>query len=135
MKYLSEDQIIAINVVVQKQQERTPQLKDANALNDIVQSAQQEVFGIALYQDLASLATFYFLKLIKKHVFNDANKRTAFMATILFLKRNNAALPTDDQFQLDLGNLAIEVAKTDGEPEKLRHQVQSFLDQNIKLNL
>ncbi|RND73774.1 hypothetical protein FAM18133_01831 [Lacticaseibacillus paracasei] len=36
MKYLSEDQIIAINVVVQKQQERTPQLKDANALNDIV---------------------------------------------------------------------------------------------------
>ncbi|MDN6447570.1 MAG: type II toxin-antitoxin system death-on-curing family toxin, partial [Lacticaseibacillus paracasei] len=65
MKYLSEDQIIAINVVVQKQQERTPQLKDANALNDIVQSAQQEVFGIALYQDLASLATFYYLKLIK----------------------------------------------------------------------
>lgn len=57
------------------------------------------------------------------------------MATILFLKRNNAALPTDDQFQLDLGNLAIEVAKTDGEPEKLRHQVQSFFDQNIKLNL
>ena len=36
MKYLSEDQIIAINVVVQKQQERTPQLKDAN-----IQPAQE----------------------------------------------------------------------------------------------
>ncbi|ARY92276.1 MULTISPECIES: type II toxin-antitoxin system death-on-curing family toxin [Lacticaseibacillus] len=133
MEYLTQNEIIAINAITQTAQHQQPSIRDAEALDYIVKSARQEAFGNLLYDTIEKLAAFYFVKLIKKHVFNDANKRTAYTAIFLFLERNNYRLPSSKEFQLQFAELAIAIASTDGESEALWNSVKSFFTQNISL--
>lgn len=46
------------------------------------------VFGHTLYPTIWLKAAYIMQKITKKHIFVDGNKRTAFLATLLFLKKN-----------------------------------------------
>ncbi len=54
----------------------------------IVNLPEQFVFGKPLYPTIFDKATILFVQLIKKHVFANANKRTAFFALVKFLQLN-----------------------------------------------
>ncbi|RXT19480.1 death-on-curing protein [Lacticaseibacillus chiayiensis] len=131
MEYLTQDEMISINAITQIDQHQQPSVRDAEALDYIVKSAKQEVFGSVLYDTAEKLTAFYFIKLIKKHVFNDANKRTAYTAAFLFLDKNNCHLPSSKEFQLQFAQLAIEIAKTEGESKALWEKVTNFFDKHI----
>ena len=55
-----------------------------SALNMIVNLPEQFVFGKPLYPTIFDKATILFVQLIKKHVFANANKRTAFFVLVKF---------------------------------------------------
>ena len=59
------------------------------ALNMIVNFPEQFVFGKPLYLTIFYKATIVFVQLIKKHVFANANKRTAFFVLVKFLQLND----------------------------------------------
>ena len=54
----------------------------------IVNLPEQFVFGKPLYPTIFDKATILFVQLIKKHVFANANKRTAFFVLVKFLQLN-----------------------------------------------
>jgi death on curing protein len=66
------------------------------------------MFGKDLYPTIYDKAAAYLFHIVQNHPFNDANKRTGFGATYLFLKANRVPiLLSDEAFE----NLVIEVAK------------------------
>lgn len=117
MKHLSAEDIIILNTQIQLRFGTVPSIRDAAALDYIVKSASQEVFGRLLYGSLEELAAFYLLKVTEKHVFNDANKRTAFQSCALFLNNNGYQLKEDRQ--IDVAKQIVLIAQVDGEDDAL----------------
>lgn len=63
-------------------------VRDAGALSMAVNQPHQEIFGKELYTTITEKAAILVINLIKKHPFQNANKRTAFMAMDVFLRLN-----------------------------------------------
>ena len=88
--YLTEKQIEKINALVIQRYSPKEQIQTVSpsALNMIVNLPEQFVFGKPLYPTIFDKATILFVQLIKKHVFGNANKRTAFFVLVKFLQLN-----------------------------------------------
>ena len=88
--YLTEKQIEKINALVIQRYSPNEQIQTVSpsALNMIVNLPEQFVFGKPLYPTIFDKATILFVQLIKKHVFANANKRTAFYVLVKFLQLN-----------------------------------------------
>ena len=88
--YLTEKQIEKINALVIQRYSPNEQIQTVSpsALNMIVILPEQFVFGKPLYPTIFDKATILFVQLIKKHVFVNANKRTAFYVLVKFLQLN-----------------------------------------------
>lgn len=88
--YLTEKQIENINALAIQRYSPSEQIKlvSPSALNMIVNLPEQFVFGKPLYPTIFDKATILFVQLIKKHVFANANKRTAFYVLVKFLRLN-----------------------------------------------
>ncbi|KXT95119.1 type II toxin-antitoxin system death-on-curing family toxin [Streptococcus oralis] len=88
--YLTEKQIEKINALVIQRYSPNEQIQTVSpsALNMIVNLPEQFVFGKPLYPTIFDKATILFVQLIKKHVFVNANKRTAFYVLVKFLQLN-----------------------------------------------
>ncbi|CJB73935.1 prophage maintenance system killer protein [Streptococcus pneumoniae] len=78
--YLTEKQIEKINALAIQRYSPNEKIQtvSSSALNMIVNLPEQFVFGKSLYPTIFDKATILFVQLIKKHVFANANKRTAF---------------------------------------------------------
>ncbi|WP_297815984.1 type II toxin-antitoxin system death-on-curing family toxin [uncultured Lactobacillus sp.] len=55
----------------------------------ITQQPKRVLFGHELYPNIWLKGAFILQKITKKHIFADGNKRTAYVATKLFLKKND----------------------------------------------
>lgn len=88
--YLTEKQIEKINALVIQRYSPKEQIQTVSpsALNMIVNLPEQFVFGKPLYPTIFDKATILFVQLIKKHIFANANKRTAFFVLVKFLQLN-----------------------------------------------
>ena len=88
--YLTEKQIEKINALAIQRYSPNGQIQTVSpsALNMIVNLPEQFVFGKPLYPTIFDKATILFVQLIKKHVFVNANKRTAFYVLVKFLQLN-----------------------------------------------
>ena len=88
--YLTEKQIEKINALVIQRYSPNEQIQTVSpsTLNMIVNLPEQFVFGKPLYPTIFDKATILFVQLIKKHVFVNANKRTAFYVLVKFLQLN-----------------------------------------------
>ena len=117
MAYLSAEEIIILNSQIQDHFGTEPSLRDANALDYIVKSAGQEVFGQVLYGSIEELVAFYIMKVVKKHVFNDANKRTAFQSGALCLDKNGYRFKHD--CHITIAKQIVIIAQADGEDDSL----------------
>jgi death-on-curing protein len=130
VEYLTAENIIAINMRIQQRAKTSPSIRDAAALDYIVKSASQAVFGQVLYDSIESLATFYLIKVAKKHVFNDANKRTAFQSMIKCLSINGYELI--DSTQIDVAKQIVQIAQLDGETDELKAQTLELVTHSIR---
>lgn len=76
------------------------------------------VFGHTLYPTIWLKAAYLMQKITKKYIFVDGNKRTAFLATLLFLKKNGYIC----QFTTDEGEALIMqiTLATDSEDEMMK---------------
>ena len=88
--YLTEKQIEKINALAIQRYSPKEQIQTVSpsALNMIVNLPEQFVFGKPLYPTIFDKATTIFVQLIKKRVFVNANKRTAFYVLVKFLQLN-----------------------------------------------
>lgn len=104
------EEIIAMNFfIIEKYSPREMKgVKEQSLLEFAVYRSQQSVFGEDAYPTIFEKAAALFESLAKKHCFHNANKRTAFVALIQFLKYNDYRLvmPQDEaiEFVVDVVN-------------------------------
>ena len=102
--YLTEKQIEKINALAIQRYSPNEQIQTVSpsALNMIVNLPEQFVFGKPLYPTIFDKATILFVQLIKKHVFANANKRTAFFVLVKFLQLNGYHLSVSVEEAVDM---------------------------------
>lgn len=90
MRFLTVQEVIAINVALIKKYSSSEQIgvKSHSLLESAVYRAQQSAFGEDAYPSVFDKAAALFESLGKNHAFQNANKRTAFTAMVLFLRYN-----------------------------------------------
>lgn len=89
MIYLTTAEIIEVNRYVLEGVGQSYQgIQYPAGLSLVVEQPQMVIFGRTLYPTIWIKAAYIMQKITKKHVFADGNKRTAFLATLLFLNKN-----------------------------------------------
>lgn len=129
MIYLSEKDIVKLNVIQIKRYSprETIGVIDKNALSMAVNQPRQHIFGKDLYPDEFSKAAVLLINLIKKHPFNNGNKRTAFLAAYVFLKINGFSLTMENQKVVEF---VVNIATYQGEFDDLKETTTDILKNN-----
>lgn len=93
-RFITDKEAILLNALVIKRY--TPNepigVKDWTLLDSALHRPQQSLFGEDAYPTLLDKAAALFASLSQNHAFHNANKRTGFAATFLFLKLNGYQL-------------------------------------------
>lgn len=110
IRYLSVQEVIAINVAVIQKYSLGEQIgvKDNGLLESAVLRPQSSAFGNDAYPTIFEKAAALFESLGQNHPFQNANKRTAFTALLIFLRYNNFKFTMDqkaaEDFTVDMVN-------------------------------
>lgn len=127
MEYLTEKEILTINrQLIKKAGEGVYGIQYPEGLSLVVEQPQMIVFGAELYPTIWVKAAYVMQKITKKHIFSDGNKRTAYVATKLFLMKNNYHLKVtkDKGIALMLG------ITTQDDTEEIMLKVAKFLKEH-----
>ena len=98
MRYLTTDEVLEINAKVMGGRHV---LRDRGLLESAVARPQASAFGADAYPDLAAKAAAMLHSLVLNHPFVDGNKRTAVLATLVFLDLNGYVVQWDQRAALD----------------------------------
>jgi len=122
IKYLTVNQVIAFHDLLLKNFGGLPGLRDKNLLHSALEAPKASFGGKDMYPTIYEKASAYLYHLARNHPFNDGNKRTAYVASLAFLKANRAPI----RFKLrHLEQVVIDVADGKIDKEHLAHFFKS----------
>ena len=98
MRYLTVAEVLEINAQVMGGKHV---LRDRGLLESAVARPQASALGMDAYPDLAAKAAALLHSLVLNHPFIDGNKRTAVLATLVFLDLNGYVVRWDQREALD----------------------------------
>jgi len=98
MRYLSVEEVLEINAQVMRGKHV---LRDRGLLESAAARPRASAFGTDAYPDLAAKAAALLHSLVLNHPFIDGNKRTAVLATLVFLDLNGYVVRWDQREALD----------------------------------
>ena len=133
--YLTEKQIEKINALAIQRYSPKEQIQTVSpsALNMIVNLPEQFVFSKPFYPTIFDNATILFVRLIKKYVFANANKRTAFYVLVQFLQLNGYHFSFSAEEAVDMCVTIVVGALTDEKMISYSKWVsQHFIREKIK---
>ncbi|MEE8367115.1 MAG: type II toxin-antitoxin system death-on-curing family toxin [Thermoanaerobaculia bacterium] len=115
VRFLSVDDVLAIHENTIAREGGLGGLRDAGLLESAVLMPQQQFGGEYLHPDLPAMAAAYLFHIAQNHAFHDGNKRTAALATLVFLSLNDVeSLPTPEALErTTLAVAASEVGKSE----------------------
>ena len=123
MRYLTIEEVLEINAEVMGGRHA---LRDRGLLDSAVARPQASAFGADAYPDLVSKAAALLHSLIMNHAFVDGNKRTAVLATLVFLDLNGYVIRWNQQEALDfLLSLVVRQIELDDVKTFLRSRMYS----------
>lgn len=125
MQYLTMDEVILIHEeIIRQYGGASLAVRDPGALDSALASPRQVVFDTELYPSLAEKAAILLFLLAKNHPFVDGNKRSAFLAMLRFIERNeNVFTATNDE----VFDLAIEVTTDQMKKEEIASWIAARL--------
>ena len=116
IKYLTLEEVLEMHDAFIEKFGGLKGIRDVNLLLSAIETPKAAMFGEDLYPSVYDKAAAYLFHIVQNHPFNDANKRTGFGATYLFLRANGTPiLLSDEAFE----NLVIEVAKGNVNKEEI----------------
>lgn len=110
IRYLTTQEVIAINVAMIQKYSVGEQIgvKSPSLLESAVFRSQSSAFGEDAYPSVYNKAAALFESLGQNHPFQNANKRTAFTALVIFLRYNGLRFVMDakkaEDFTVDMDN-------------------------------
>ena len=131
--YLTEKQIEKINSLAIQLYSPNEEIQTVSpsALNMIVNLPEQFVFEKPLYPTIFDKATILFVQLIKKHVFANANKRTAFFVLVKFLQLNGYRFTVSVE---EAVNMCVTIAVESLTDESLTTYVKWVSEHSFRIN-
>lgn len=127
MRYLTDKEVIAINVAAIKKYSPGELLgvKDPGLLDSAINRPKQSAFGSDAYPSIYEKAAALFESIAQNHVFYNANKRTAFVSLVVFLRYNGYKLmiTTEEAVAFTLGVVNHEYSELDVLNTIVRHSV------------
>lgn len=105
--YLTAEEVFAIARVAIGS---TPHLRDAGLLDSACHRPSASAFGEDAYQTLILKAAALMHSLTANHPFIDGNKRTAWLATVVFLRDNGAEVIAPDSYDGEITDLVLAIA-------------------------
>jgi death-on-curing protein len=114
IKYLSLEDIIDLHDHLIENFGGLRGIRDNNLLLSCIEIPRQAFGGKELYPSMYDKAACYLFHIVKNHPFNDANKRTGFSSSLLFLKANKTKITFKN---VEAEEIVMEVAK--GKIDKL----------------
>jgi death-on-curing protein len=121
IEYLTIEQVIELHDEMLKRYGGLPGIRDENLLWSAIDAPKAAMFGQEMYPSVYEKAAAYLYHLVCNHPFNDANKRTGYAVTLVFLEVNNAKKVFKKE---DLENLVVEIAKG----KKTKERITKFLE-------
>ncbi len=88
LQFLSVNNVLAIHENTTAVEGGLGGLRDVGLLESAVLMPQQQFDGQYLHPDLPAMAAAYLFHIAQNHAFIDGNKRTAVLATLVFLSIN-----------------------------------------------
>lgn len=90
VRYLTENELIAINqYIIQQADEGPAAVVDPDSLKTVINEPQKIAYGHEAYSTIWLKAACLLQKITKNHIFEDGNKRTAYLSTVIFLRLNH----------------------------------------------
>ena len=124
IRFLSVDDVLTIHDNTISHEGGIAGLRDPGLLESAVLMPQQQFGGEYLHPGLAEMAAAYLFHVCQNHAFHDGNKRTAALATLVFLEVNEAAsLPEPDALETMTLSVAAGKVGKQGLTQWLREQV------------
>ena len=112
MRFLSVGDVLAIHQNTIAAEGGMGGLRDAGLLESAVLMPQQQFGGDYLHPDLPAMAAAYLFHIAQNHAFHDGNKRTAALASLVFLNINGVeTLPAPKT--LERITLTVAASETD----------------------
>lgn len=123
-KFLTEEEVIAINLYVIREfsPEEQSGVKFPDLLNSAVNRPRQSAFGEDAYSTMFAKAAALFESLAQNHAFHNANKRTAFLSLLQFLRYNGYTF-TMEQGQAE--NFVVDVVNHKYAFEEIASMIES----------
>ncbi len=112
MFYLDGEELLAIHIRLVQRTGGSQGVRDNTLLKSIFERPKMTFGGEELYPDLWTKAAVYYEGFAKFHVFVDGNKRTAYLATLRFLKINGYELQVTNT-EVEKFTLSIVTKKLD----------------------
>lgn len=107
-KFLTVEQVIEIHDAFLKDHGGLPGIRDKGLLISAVEMPRTSMFGEYLHKTIYDKASAYLFHIVQNHPFNDGNKRTGALTTILFLEGNGIKIVFSDR---DYEELVVNVAQ------------------------
>lgn len=135
VEYLSEELVFLIHMVAIDEKfceygeqvryaEEMRGVKDKNLFKSAVLEPQQSFDGQDLYPDIISKASCYLRSLSMNHPFYDGNKRTALLATLIFLEMNGyRVIGSNNQMY----NLVKEIVEQKNNIEEISEKIKPYI--------
>lgn len=89
MNYLSIEEVVYIHDSILEESVGSIGIRDFNLLHSAVERPKASFGGEDLYKNLHEKVASILQSLVLNHAFVDANKRTAFVSSAAFLRKNN----------------------------------------------
>lgn len=96
-KFFTVEQVIEIHDAFLKDHGGLSGIRDKGLLISAVEMPRASMFGEHLHKTIYDKAAAYLFHIIQNHPFNDGNKRTGALTTILFLEENGVKISFSDK--------------------------------------
>lgn len=119
-KFFTVEQVIEIHDAFLEDHGGLPGIRDKGLLISAVEMARASMFGEYLHKTIYDKAAAYLFHIVQNHPFNDGNKRTGALTTILFLEENGIKIAFSDK---NYEEFVVSVAQG----EKNKEEIAYFL--------
>jgi death-on-curing protein len=121
IKWLNEDILLIIHEDVIRNFGGLHGIRDKNLLDSALNNPKNS--KNYKNSNIFELAATYCFSIVKNHPFNDGNKRSAFIATLLFLELNEIKIEIDESIAL---NMMIDLASSKIGIQKVTEILKQF---------
>lgn len=121
-KVFTFEQVIEIHDAFLEDHGGLPGIRDKGFLISAVEMPRSSMFGGYLHKTIYDKAAAYLFHIVQNHPFNDGNKRTGALTTILFLEENGVIIAFCDK---DYEEFVVNIAQGQKNKEEIAYFLKS----------